>query len=184
MPSDSDLIQKFIGGNPEAFKIIAGYMNPIFNSFQARFGFETEDLKIMLLEELRIKFDSGNYRIRKSLNALVRRAAKSRCLDHIRYMKRHPELFSAEESNEKSQAAEISNPEDELMSKERDYALYMIYTAASEDCRRAWDFLFDGDKKYSEIAVEMGKSEGAVKSLISWCRQWARKMRKVYKDYF
>jgi len=177
MPDDFQLVQDFLEGKKSAFATIEGYIDDVLNGWRTRFGYQTDDIKSDIIEELRNIFEQGRFNFKSSLKYYVKRVAKNSCIDFRRYLSR----IKTEDIETIPLPDSRFNPESQMEKKELLYMIFRVMRQAPRECRKIWILMLKETYNYKEIGARLGKTEDYIKWLVWKCRKTARELRKKFE---
>jgi len=132
-----------------------------------------EDLEQEVLIELISALRAGKFRGSCTLHTFVRTFTHHKCIDRLRIQSRRT-MVDLGDLNLRSSAPSAF----EHLSKKEDLVLALrVFQQMPESCRELWQKLKEG-KRYKEISLEMGVSEGLLRARVFRCRQRALELRR------
>lgn len=176
------LIKRAAKGDADAFEQLAlTYQTPIYNLCLRMTG-NPEDAAD-LTQEAFIKAwkNLGGFQFESAFSTWLYRLASNTCLDHLRSVKRRPQVsLTAEDSDGETQTMDFPDPapspEAAVIVKEEQELLARAMDALDEQQRQILTLRAVNELSYAEIAELLGIKEGTVKSRLARTRDALRKI--------
>lgn len=169
LAEDAELIASFLAGDSQAVATVDGWLARAAASFRRRTGDDWGDiLQDVRLEVIRL-LQQGRFRGESRLKTYLWQVTGHTYLDALRRRARSIEV--AEEPDREPPSDEPSLLEQAVVS-ERTRAMLAALESTSPECRKLWSRILEG-RGYSEMARELGVSEGTLRVRVHRCRKAA-----------
>lgn len=179
---EKKVIKRAAKGDAGAFEqLVLTYQTPIYNLCLRMIG-NPEDAAD-LTQEAFIKAwkNLGGFQFESAFSTWLYRLASNTCLDHLRSVKRRPQVsLTAEDSDGETQTMDFPDPapspEAAVIVKEEQELLARAMDALDEQQRQILTLRAVNELSYAEIAELLGIKEGTVKSRLARTRDALRKI--------
>lgn len=179
---EKKVIKRAAKGDADAFEqLVLTYQTPIYNLCLRMIG-NPEDAAD-LTQEAFIKAwkNLGGFQFESAFSTWLYRLASNTCLDHLRSVKRRPQVsLTAEDSDGETQTMDFPDPapspEAAVIVKEEQELLARAMDALDEQQRQILTLRAVNELSYAEIAELLGIKEGTVKSRLARTRDALRKI--------
>ncbi len=173
MPSDDELIQSFLRGDPAAVHTVDAWIESASWPFRQRLGEDLSDvLQDVRLEVTRL-LRANEFRGEATLRTFLWQVTVHLCLDRIRAQTRWvwTDFDEVKIDLENRGLIPVEDPRFEV----RDL-IERVIAAASEECKRLWMLLVAG-YSYEEMANLEGQAPGTLRVRVNRCRAKAIQFR-------
>lgn len=179
---EKKVIKRAAKGDPDAFEqLVLAYQTPIYNLCLRMTG-NPEDAADLTQEAL-IKAwrNLAGFQFESAFSTWLYRLASNACLDHLRSVKRRPQVsLTVEDDDGETQTMEFPDdaptPEQAAITKDENERLARAMQALDEQQRQILTLRAINDLSYAEIAEILGVKEGTVKSRLARSRDALRKI--------
>lgn len=179
---EKKVIKRAAKGDADAFEqLVLTYQTPIYNLCLRMTG-NPEDAAD-LTQEAFIKAwkNLGGFQFESAFSTWLYRLASNACLDHLRSVKRRPQIsLTVEDDDGEAQTLDLPDaapsPEEAAITKEENEILARAMQALDEQQRQILTLRAINDLSYAEIAAILGIKEGTVKSRLARTRDALRKI--------
>ena len=178
---EKKIIKRAAAGDADAFEqLVLTYQSPIYNLCLRMTG-DPEDAADLSQESFLKAWRSlGSFQFESSFSTWLYRLASNTCLDHLRSIKRHPQVsLTVEDSDGETQTMEFPDPaptpEEVAISKEDNERLAQAMQELDKQQRQILTLRVINDLSYAEIAEILNIKEGTVKSRLARTREALRK---------
>jgi RNA polymerase sigma-70 factor (ECF subfamily) len=171
---DKELIARFFQGEPEAVKLIDGWIARAAWPFQQRLAAHWEDLLQDIRMEVTRRLQAGEFRGEASLKTYLWRISNHTCVDNIRAQAKWQ--WVALDSLIERWGSPDASPLQQVLHKESRQILWRVLEAMSEECRELWRMILNG-LSYQEMSRRLSVSEGALRVRVLRCRKKAVALR-------
>ena len=154
--SEYELVERFNGGDMDAFREIYRKYAPIMLSFAAKFTDRTTAEDLVQDVFIRIWTARETSPINESLQSYLFHAVRNRCINHLEHLKVR-EHYEAREIVELQirEAEYFQSPEQLLIRHEQLEQIRLEIEKLPEKCRQIFKMTYDEDKKAAEIAEDI-----------------------------
>lgn len=174
-------LKKAAAGSAEAFEqLVLKYQTAVYNLCLRMTG-DPEDAADMTQESfLKAWRNLESFQGNSAFSTWLYRLASNTCLDHLRSVKRKPQLsLVMEDENGETQALDVPDsapsPEEQVIALDEQSRLNDALQALEEDQRQILILRAVNGLSYTEIAEALHLKEGTVKSRLARAREQLRK---------
>lgn len=174
MPSDQEVVSRFLRGDREAVGTVDGWISRAAWPYQRRLATRWDDvLQDVRLEVTRL-LSGGKFRGESSLRTYLWRVVSHTCLDQIRAQSKWQltDLDALDLGDVPSSPPTPANAGHE----DRDLLLRVL-SKVSQDCKDLWRMLVAG-MSYREMSEQLGVAEGTLRVRVLRCREKAAALRR------
>lgn len=178
---EKKIIKRAAEGDPDAFEqLVRGYQTPIYNLCLRMTGNPEDAADLSQDSFLKAWRNLDSFQFESSFSTWLYRLASNTCLDHLRSIKRHPQVsLTVEDSDGETQTMDFPDaaptPEEAAITKEDNERLAQAMQELDEQQRQILTLRVINDLSYAEIAEILNTKEGTVKSRLSRTRDALRK---------
>jgi len=164
--AESALIRDYLGGDPEAIKVVDGWINHALKHGYRSLQRDWEDLRQEVRTRVFQNLSHGMFEGRSTFNTYVHSITRNVCIDLIRSMHARVDDVRIETSEP------AARPEDASLSGciAQDL-LDKIMASLSPRDRRLMHLVHVEQRSYGDLAKLLGVSEGAIKVRVHRCRR-------------
>ena len=166
-------IARFLDGDAATVAEVRDWLKRAATAYRRRLQAEWDDLIQDLYLELRRNLVAGRFRGESSLQTYIWRLVGHTCLDHIRSLRRRPEMAM--------EIPEVENPEPSplrsALAVESRGTLLEVLARTPAECRRLWGMILEG-LSYDQMAEQLGVRAGTLRVKVLRCRQRAVAARR------
>ena len=178
---EKKIIKRAAEGDPDAFEqLVLTYQSPIYNLCLRMTGDPEDAADLSQDSFLKAWRNLDSFQFESSFSTWLYRLASNTCLDHLRSIKRHPQVsLTVEDSDGETQTMDFPDaaptPEEAAITKEDNERLAQAMQELDEQQRQILTLRVINDLSYAEIAEILNTKEGTVKSRLSRTRDALRK---------
>jgi RNA polymerase sigma-70 factor (ECF subfamily) len=178
-PEARSLIDRFLGGDPETYRLVDGWIQRAASPFRRRLGDHWEDALQAARTEITRLLQRNAFRGEASLSTYIWRIVNHVCIDQLRAAQRTAwiDIDAIEPPAAKAEGSPLAA----VLRKETAEGLLRVLEGVPAECRRMWSMIMAG-KSYGEMSTELGASEGALRVRVLRCRKQALAMRARAMD--
>ncbi|MEM9293339.1 MAG: RNA polymerase sigma factor [Acidobacteriota bacterium] len=170
---DSELIERFLSGDPKTVETVDGWIRQAAWSFRTRLFEHWEDVLQDAHLELTRLLRTEQFRGDSSLKTYLWRVVNHACLDRVRALSRRSmQGLDGLEHFAPLTSAPLQGGKQEL----RDL-LSRVLEQTSKDCQRLWRMVLDG-YSYREMSRQTGVAEATLRVRVLRCRKRATEIRE------
>jgi RNA polymerase sigma-70 factor, ECF subfamily len=176
---DQIWVKSTLAGNQAAFgELVRAHQNAVYNLAYRMLGERTEAEDAAQETFLRAYSNLDRYDMDRPFRTWLLSITSNHCIDRLR--KRRLQLFSLDEGSPIQFSSDEPEPEDTVITNERDRLIQEMLSQLPPDYRAAVVLHYWYDVSYAEIADMLNTTESAVKSRLFRARQaLAEKMSKT-----
>lgn len=176
------VIKRAVKGDADAFEqLVLAYQTPIYNLCLRMTGNPEDAADLSQETFLKVWKSLASFHFEAAFSTWLYRLASNTCLDHIRSVKRRPQLsLTAEDADGEEKAIDLPDPsplpEEAAITKDENERLARAIQSLDEQHRQILTLRAINDLSYAEIADILGIKEGTVKSRLARSRNALRKI--------
>ena len=172
--SDEDVIKGYLEGKREAFDLITGWIRQAVDRRVWAGRVSPDDVLADTREKLLFNLRHDKFRLEASLKTYVQRMALYTCVDAVR----RERTLTVRSIDETVPATGMPDPHEVLEKNEEEQLFQRIVELLPDNCRLLWTMVFVGKLKVPQIAARLGRTEGAIRTSLSRCKEKAIELRK------
>ena len=165
--SEMELVERFNGGDMNAYREIYCKYVPVMQAFAAKFTDRdiVEDLVQDIFMQIWVAREKSP--IKESLQDYLFRAVRNRCINYLQHLKVKANYEAQEKVDLQFHEVDFSqSPEQLLIQKEQLEQIHHEIEKLPEKCRQIFLMAYDEDKKAAEIAQKLHLSVRTVETQI------------------
>lgn len=175
--TDRELIEAFLAGEKSAVATVVGWIKMYVGNSTWRGTIWAEDVVSDALYRVYRQLHAGHFRGKSSVHTYVRGITHYAIIDWVRRQRR----FDSFVRNFPNDSADYFTPEDHYRQARKRELMLRIEEHIDRNCTQIWDLVFGEDLSYREVGVRIGKTEGAVKSLMFRCKEKAMELARSWQ---
>lgn len=179
---ENKLIKRAAKGDADAFEqLVLTYQTPIYNLCLRMTGNPEDAADLSQEAFIKAWKNLGGFQFESAFSTWLYRLASNTCLDHLRSVKRRPQVsMTVEDDDGETQMMDFPDsapsPEEAAITKEENELLSRAMRALDEQQRQILILRAINDLSYAEIAEILHIKEGTVKSRLARSRDALRKI--------
>jgi len=173
--SDRKIVEGFLAGDRATTKEIESYIESAFRAWQAKFGYEADDIRSDVIYKLLLLLRRGEFHYLSSLRTYVKQIVNHTCIDYLRFRQR----VNLTDINNVQLVDNSLSAEEELQKQEEAKITFRVLRMVPRECLKLWRMQLQHGLTCREIGDILGKSEGNIRRQLWACRESAKKIREI-----
>lgn len=173
--SELETARAVASGNAAAVAKVRRWIRAASRPYSRKLAGELDDLEQEVIMILLGNLEKGRFKGASSFRTYVRAIVHHHCIDRLRYRSRRP--TEALEELETQVEGEMESPFERASARESLEIALLVAAEMSEDCRRLWERLSQGDT-FAELSDALGIREGTARVRAHRCRERATAIRQ------
>jgi len=173
---DIDVIDGYLCGDATSCQVIGRYINAALGPFRERLGYQVDDVRSDVEDELRTALGERQFRGEAQLKTFVSRVVSHTAIDYIRYNRR----FADGDPEEAIRLLpdKLPDPERELERNQLLRLLWRVVRRLPRDCVKILRMHERDGLTCAMIGQVIGKKEDRVRRRMWECRREAERIRE------